>query len=284
MKHYGHGSDDLEVPDSEPSLVTSGTDVARRTLLLGAVALISRPSAAIAASKASAQVKAVAFDAFTVFDARSITALAQGFWGASGAELTTQWPGKLFAYAWLETAAGRYSGFEEIADAALRQTAEALALPLSALQRETLTGQYRELDVWPDVLPTLTRLRTAGLRLALLSNLGDDFLRANMTRNALDQILQQPLSTDRVKRFKPAGEAYALGEKAFDMPRSEIGFAAYAGWDAVGAQWFGFPTCWVNRAEQSPETLGNDSSILLTSSPALSWNSYDCFQTERSFQ
>ncbi|WP_413991167.1 haloacid dehalogenase type II [Labrys okinawensis] len=262
MKPRGHGSADLKMPDREPPLSKSATDVTRRTLLIGAAGLISLPTAAIAASTTSAQLGAVAFDAFTIFDARSITALVQGFWGASGTKLMAQWTGKLFGYTWLETAAGRYSGFEAIADAALRQTAEALALPLSTLQRETLTGQYRKLDVWPDVVPTLTRLRTAGLRLALLSNLSDDLLRTNMTRNGLDQILEQPLSTDRVQRFKPAGEAYALGEKAFDIPRSQIGFAAYAGWDAVGAQWFGYPTCWVNRAGQSPETLGDGISFV----------------------
>ncbi|GLS19636.1 hypothetical protein GCM10007874_26530 [Labrys miyagiensis] len=169
-----------------------------------------------------------------------------------------QWSSKLFEYTWLETAAGRYSGFVALANASLRQTADALALPLGDAQRQTLTEQYRKLDVWPDVGPALERLRSAGFRLALLSNLSDDYLLANMSRNGLNGLLAPPLSTDRVRRFKPATEAYGMGEAAFGAQRSEIGFAAFAGWDAVGARWFGYPTCWVNRAGQQAETLGGD--------------------------
>ncbi|WP_448950972.1 haloacid dehalogenase type II [Labrys neptuniae] len=236
----------------------SGSGVTRRDLLAGAVAMTALPATTNAATKASPNLTAVAFDAFAILDARSIAALAEGFWGANAAKLVAQWSGKLFGYTWLETAAGRYSGFEAIADAALRQTADALALSLSQPQRRALVEQYGMLDVWPDVHATLARLRSAGLRLAFLSNLGEDLLKANMARNGLDALLEPPLSTDRVRRFKPAAEAYALGETAFGAPRSKIGFAAFAGWDAVGAQWFGYPTCWVNRARQPPETLGDE--------------------------
>ncbi len=30
---------------------------------------------------------------------------------------------------------------------------------------------------------------------------------------------------------------------------------AFAGWDAAGAKWFGYPTFWVNRAGASREEL-----------------------------
>ena len=31
--------------------------------------------------------------------------------------------------------------------------------------------------------------------------------------------------------------------------------AAFAGWDVVGAKWFGYPTFWVNRADAAGEEL-----------------------------
>jgi len=34
-----------------------------------------------------------------------------------------------------------------------------------------------------------------------------------------------------------------------------ITFAAFGGWDAAGAKWFGYPTVWVNRLETPIEKL-----------------------------
>ena len=44
--------------------------------------------------------------------------------------------------------------------------------------------------------------------------------------------------------------------RAFEAPRAEIVFCASAGWDVVGAKWFGYRTFWVNRMQQPAEELG----------------------------
>jgi len=41
----------------------------------------------------------------------------------------------------------------------------------------------------------------------------------------------------------------------FGTEREAILFAAFAGWDAAGAKWFGFPTIWVNRLNSPAEEL-----------------------------
>ena len=43
---------------------------------------------------------------------------------------------------------------------------------------------------------------------------------------------------------------------AFGLKKEEIAFAAFAGWDAAGAKWFGYPTFWVNRLNLPVEELG----------------------------
>jgi 2-haloacid dehalogenase len=40
------------------------------------------------------------------------------------------------------------------------------------------------------------------------------------------------------------------------LPKQEILFAAFGGWDAAGAKAFGYPTVWVNRSNQPAEELG----------------------------
>jgi 2-haloacid dehalogenase len=63
------------------------------------------------------------------------------------------------------------------------------------------------------------------------------------------------LSTDKVHTYKPDPRAYQMGIDAFGLQRHEILFAAFGGWDAAGAKWFGYPTFWVNRLHLPVEEL-----------------------------
>lgn len=224
----------------------------RRTLLAGAAGALATPALGQARSPA---IRAIAFDAFPVFDARGINARARALLGERGDALATQWSAKLFGYTWLETSAGRYADFAALADASLRYVAGTMNMPLDRRTRDELIGAYDALDVWPDVKPALAKLRAAGIRLAFLSNLGVDTLNANMLRNGIAQYFEAPLSTDAVRRFKPSPEAYAMAVRAFGLRRSEIGFAAFGGWDAAGASWFGYRTAWINRFGLPAEEL-----------------------------
>jgi 2-haloacid dehalogenase len=46
-----------------------------------------------------------------------------------------------------------------------------------------------------------------------------------------------------------------MGIDALHLRRDEILFAPFAGWDAAGAKWFGYPTFWVNRLGSPAEEL-----------------------------
>jgi 2-haloacid dehalogenase len=47
-----------------------------------------------------------------------------------------------------------------------------------------------------------------------------------------------------------------MAETAFGLPREQIAFAAFGGWDAAGARSFGLNTFWVNRLDVPMEELG----------------------------
>ncbi len=79
---------------------------------------------------------------------------------------------------------------------------------------------------------------------------------AVVTNSGLEGLLEDHLSTDRVQAYKPDPRAYQMGLEAFGLGREEIAFAASASWDAAGAKAFGYPTFWVNRANQPGEELG----------------------------
>ena len=168
----------------------------------------------------------------------------------------------MFGDTWLETSAGRYREFEDLADASLRATCRSLGLDLSNDDRAALVGAYSTLDVWPDVKPALARLRGAGIRLGFLSNLGETLLRTNMRNAGITDDFELVSSTDRVKRFKPSPLAYQMAIDGFKLLKAEIGFVAFGGWDAVGATWFGYRTAWINRLDAADEQLDAQPAIV----------------------
>jgi 2-haloacid dehalogenase len=173
-----------------------------------------------------------------------------------GAALVDAWRRRQFEYQWLRAVGGRYQDFWRATEDALVFAAKSHNLALGADQRADLMAGFVELPAWPDAIPSLRKLRAAGLRLAFLSNFTERMLRANIAHAGLDGLFEHVLSTDARKTYKPDPRAYELGAKAFGLPASEVLFVAFAGWDAAGAKWYGYPTFWANRAKAPPEELG----------------------------
>jgi 2-haloacid dehalogenase len=201
------------------------------------------------------RIRALAFDGFTILDPRALTAAVIAMFPDHGAAIANAWTTKLFELSWIETAAGRYSGFARLADAALKQVAQVQDITIDPTQRAELIGTFGALPIWPDAADALENLRRSGIRLAFLSNLEERDLASNMRRHGLLDVMEPPLSTNRVRAFKPSPRAYAMGTDYFQLPRDQIGFVAFGGWDALGAKWFGYPTAWINRLGVAPEAL-----------------------------
>jgi 2-haloacid dehalogenase len=81
-------------------------------------------------------------------------------------------------------------------------------------------------------------------------------LEAGIKNAGLDGVFEHVLSTDQIQAYKPDPRAYHMAIDAFQLTHEDILFAAFAGWDAAGAKWFGYPTFWVNRLNLPAEELG----------------------------
>lgn len=237
--------------------------IGRRTfmsLLAGSVAAgMAGPHASSHAASHSTRArpyKAIAFDAFPIFDPRPIFGLAENLFPGKGAELSNVWRTRQFEYQWLRALGGRYADFWQATEEGLIFAAKTLQLDLTADKREQLMQAYLRLNAWPDAPDALKRLKDAGIRLAFLSNMTREMLETNLRHTGLDGLFEQVLSTDQVRSYKPDPKAYAMGVKALGLKREEVVFAAFAGWDAAGARWYGYPTFWVNRLGSVPEELG----------------------------
>jgi 2-haloacid dehalogenase len=235
-------------------------------LAVGALASASAVSAAMPKG-----IRAIAFDAFAVFDPRPVFALTEQLFPGHGEALASAWRARQFEYQWLRALSGRYADFWHATQDALIFSAQMLKLELTDAKRDELMATYLALDAWPDVPPALHALRRADMRLALLSNATPRMLDAGIAKAGLANVFERALTTDPIRTFKPDPRAYQLAVDAFRLRPEEILFVAFAGWDAAGAKWFGYPTYWVNRSglpaeelDVVPDGVGHDLSDLVT--------------------
>src|SRR5271170_2618832 len=115
-------------------------------------------------------IEVCAFDAYgTLFDVHSAARNAQHLLGEKWQPLADLWRAKQLQYTWLRSLAGRHADFWQV-------TGDALDFTLSTLQLENpelraqLMDLYRVLSAYPEVPETLRRLKSAGMKLAILSN------------------------------------------------------------------------------------------------------------------
>ena len=204
------------------------------------------------------KIKAVAFDAFPILDPRPVFALAEQLFPGKGTELSNVWRTRQFEYQWLRALSQQYANFWRVTEDSLIFAADLLNLDLTSDKREKLMGSYLELRAWPEVPIALQTLKSAGLRLAFLSNATANILDAGIKNSGLQNVLDHVLTTDKLKTYKPSPRAYKLAIDAFAMRKEEVLFVAFAGWDVAGAKAFGYPTFWVNRLNSTTERLGFD--------------------------
>ncbi len=225
----------------------------RKVLTLAAASAVAGSSSLAAETRSP--VKAIGFDAFVIFDPRPVAALAEELLPGKGEALTAMWRTRQFEYAWLRTLTGHYVDFWKVTEDALIYAAAATKIELPAEKRDRLMQAYLALKAYPDVLPGLQALRSAGIRLAFLSNFTKPMLDADVASAGLKGLFEEHLSTDRVQAFKPHPRAYQMGIDGFGVRREEIVFAAFGGWDAAGAKAFGYRTFWANRFHLPVEEL-----------------------------
>jgi 2-haloacid dehalogenase len=121
--------------------------------------------------------------------------------------------------------------------------------------RERLMTLYLTLDPFPEVPDVLARLKTAGIRTAILSNGSPKMLDAVVQAAKLDALLDAILSVESVGVYKPHPKVYQLAIDHLGVPAAAISFQSSNAWDACAASAFGMKVVWCNRYRQRPERL-----------------------------
>lgn len=202
-------------------------------------------------------IKGIAFDLYgTLFDVHSVVGRCDEAFPGRGHEISALWRQKQLEYTWLRSLMKRYVNFQHATEDALRFTCRHLGLELDARTSNALCDAYLRLAPFSEVPDSLRELKRRGLKLAILSNGSPHSIDSVVSHAGLRREFDHLLSVDPVQVYKPDNRAYGLAEQAFGLDRSAILFVSSNAWDATGARYFGFPTCWINRAGNVFEEMG----------------------------
>jgi 2-haloacid dehalogenase len=210
------------------------------------------------------KIRGLVFDAYgTLFNVHSIGSLAESMYPGSGVAISTLWRDKQIEYSRLITLSDpalegscHYQSFWELTQAALEYSLQRLALPHTSVQIKTLMDQYARLDAFPECAGVLEQLSEAGLPMVVLSNGSPEMLTSASDNSGLTPYLKHLISVDQIRQFKTHPQAYGLASKTLSIPTSELLFVSSNGWDVMGASWYGFTACWINRSGLPFETIG----------------------------
>jgi 2-haloacid dehalogenase len=240
--------------DRREFLKIAGTAAAAATAVMH-----TTPAAAqTAASGQFRGVKALAFDAYgTLFDVFSVTALCEQLFPGKGNQLAQIWRAKQLQYSLMRTSMGRHRDFWGLTEDGLVWASKNLQLDLAADKKKQLMDAYLSLSAFPDVKPGLEALKKDGIKLAILSNGEPKMLEAAANSAGIRDLLDDIISVEEVKVFKPSPRVYYLVPEHLKVGDPELGFISSNNWDVCGAASTGLRTFWVQRsAAEVPEELG----------------------------
>ena len=193
---------------------------------------------------------AFVFDAYgTLFDVRSVAAIAEELAPGNGVALSRIWRTKQLEYTWLQslmaTSRFRREDFAALTAHALDYAISALILPLDGEARRRLLDAYLHLAAYPGTRDVLAAL--APRPRWILSNGTRAMLDPLARSTGLDAVLDGIMSVDDADIYKPSPRVYQLAVDRLGVEPAQTAFVSSNGWDAAGAKTFGFTTFWINR-------------------------------------
>jgi 2-haloacid dehalogenase len=196
------------------------------------------------------------FDAYgTLFDLEVPMVPLQALTQDRAAPFLALWRQKQLEYSWLRAVMGQYLPFEQVTEDALHYAFEAFDLNSGELF-DQLMKIYWQPTLFAEVSTTLRMLKQMGMQLGILSNGSEKLLQAGVKHTDLSSLIDEVISVEAVKTFKPASQVYQTALDRFRASVHDVVFLSANGWDIAGATTFGLSTIWVKRREAPIERLG----------------------------
>ena len=199
--------------------------------------------------------KVCIFDAYgTLFDVNAACRELSIEVGENWEELATLWRLRQVEYTWLRNSMNEYIDFWKITENALEYAMEVLNIDNEKLKIELL-NLYLKLEAYPEVEKILTILKERGFKTGILSNGSDAMLESAVKNAKIENLLDEIISVERCKIYKPSSKVYDLVKDTFKINNNQVAFFSSNAWDMHAAANYGFKTIWVNRFNGKLERL-----------------------------
>lgn len=195
---------------------------------------------------------AIGFDVYgTLVDPLQMNTRLEPLAGELSGRLAALWREKQLEYTFRRGLMREYEDFDVCTRQALLFAAGALGVKLSEQERERLIEEYRSLSLFPDVIPGVKALKKRSLTLVAFSNGVESTVRALLARAGALPHLQDVISVDDLKTFKPDPDVYRYLTRRLGTEPSETWLVSSNPFDVIGAKAVGLKTAWVRR---NPDT------------------------------
>ena len=200
-------------------------------------------------------IQALVFDVYgTLFDVYSVKEKCRELYGDKGKEISNIWRQKQLQYSFLRQLMGQYEPFSQITQDALKYTLTKLELPYEETKARILLEAYRNLQLHPETEEVLAQMQDK--KIAVFSNGSRDMLEPLINNSKLSGKIDDIISVDDIKQYKPTPASYSYALKVLGVERHEVLFMSSNEWDIAGAKSFGFQTAWINRDRLPLDKLG----------------------------
>ncbi|MDF0728220.1 haloacid dehalogenase type II [Cytobacillus sp. S13-E01] len=200
-------------------------------------------------------IKAFVFDAYgTLFDVNSVAKACEELFPQNGSKICKVWREKQLEYSFLRQLMGRYIPFSAITRDALQYACAREGVVLTEEKEIFLLDKYLHLKSFPEVKEVLKAIKERNR--IIFSNGSYDMLLPLVNNSWLEEFLDDVISVDEVKEYKPTPMSYQIIIERLGVKRNEVLFMSSNTWDIAGATSFGFYTAWINRKNDVMDNLG----------------------------
>lgn len=179
-----------------------------------------------------------------------INAAKQLFPEETAENLVSLWRQKQLEYTFRRAAMETYADFSVVTKEALHYALSFLRVELSESQCQLLMYQYLALPVYPGVLSFLQQWHRR-IGLYAFSNGKPEDLDVLLARASLKPYLDDIISVDPVRTYKPSRKVYEYFLHKVEVPPSETYLISANPFDIVGARQAGMQAVWLRESSAS---------------------------------
>jgi 2-haloacid dehalogenase len=190
----------------------------------------------------------LAFDVYgTLVDTAGITEALGPVVGDIAADFARRWRERQLEYTFRRALMKRYVEFPICVRQALEHTASTMNVLIDDDNRDRLLEAFRRLPAYPDALPALQDLRSAGMRIFAFSNGTASDVESLLTHNGLRPSFDGIVSLMDVQTYKPDPVAYEHLKQASAAGNADVWLVSGNPFDVIGAISGGLKGAWVRR-------------------------------------